>query len=284
MKNSAKFLLVFSCFVALPAWAVPTQLSHMGWIADSTGVPLEGIQSMEFAVYDDPMAGNAVWSDSAVAVSFSGGFYSVVLGSTTNPIDSSVVAGDSLYLSVALTGSPEFSPRQPLTSVPFALRAETADNLASTVPALVNLNCATDSFPRWDGSNWVCVAAAGSCAANQAVIGRNADGTVACGNVITGITGGNNISATVSAAGVATLNFVATNSAAQFYVQAPNNGSKSITASSRYEYCALGWVDLGAAGRCRITRNAANEWVLTATSYQANEWINCDMWCLNLGF
>ena len=171
---------MFALLIALSAHAVPTQVQHQGRIFDSTGLPLNGPEDVTFTLYDDASAGTALWTDT-LTLTFDNGYYSVLLGETvSNPLEGSTFDGDIVFIEVAVgTGGP--LPRQPLSSVPFAYRADSATNVSGgTVDAsqilvdgnvvidgsgafvgtpsdtLSNLSCGGGQAALFDGLDWAC--------------------------------------------------------------------------------------------------------------------------------
>lgn len=128
--------LVFLChFATLPlchsAFAqVPHLIRYQGQAVDEHDVPLEGPYTMTFRLYDAPTGGTKLWEEMQPNVVLTQGHFSVLLGSV-----SALAAMDwehPCWLSVQVNGEPELSPRQQITSVPIAIRAEAAERL--TVP------------------------------------------------------------------------------------------------------------------------------------------------------
>lgn len=122
----------FHALIACPAQAeVPSLIRYQGQAADTNGVPLEGPYTLTFRLYNAETAGTKLWEEPQQNVPLSGGHFSVLLGSVT-----SLAALDwaaPCWLSVQVNGESELAPRQRITSVPLALRAKTAEQLATPV-------------------------------------------------------------------------------------------------------------------------------------------------------
>jgi hypothetical protein len=103
---------------------------------DSQGVPLEGPYTLIFRLYNAETAGTKAWEETQTNVPISKGHFSVLLGQVT-PL-TSVNWGSPCWLSVQVGTEPELSPRQRITSVPLAIRAETAEQL--TTPTALRSN------------------------------------------------------------------------------------------------------------------------------------------------
>jgi hypothetical protein len=108
---------------------VPGQFTYQGLLTDQNGNPVaDGDYDMVFTIYDHETTGNALWSQtfsSVNAVQVAGGQFTVYLGGTGNQIRPDAFTGAPRWLGVKVGTDPEMTPRTPLTSVPYALRAET---------------------------------------------------------------------------------------------------------------------------------------------------------------
>ena len=117
---------------ALPALAlaVPLQLAHQGRLLDAAEAPLEGTHELKFRLYDAPTGGSLLWVET-VSETFTGGFYSTVLGADddNSPLDDGIFAAPPIYLELTVDDGDPLLPRQEINSVPFALRAGTAENV-----------------------------------------------------------------------------------------------------------------------------------------------------------
>ncbi len=108
---------------AAPAAPVPGLISYQGQLSDpDTGDPVEdGAYQMTFSIYDVVTGGMPVWAQPAVPVPVEDGLFHVQIG----PLGPEVFDGGPRWLGVKVGSGPEMRPRQPLNSVPYALRAET---------------------------------------------------------------------------------------------------------------------------------------------------------------
>ncbi len=120
---------LFCAVLALPvsALAVPLEFNHQGRLFDAAGVPLDAPTDLGFRIYDTPSGGTALWTETWSAHPFDDGYFNVRLGSTT-PLDSSAFDGATLYLGLTVGAGAELTPRAPLVSVPYAMRAHNADS------------------------------------------------------------------------------------------------------------------------------------------------------------
>jgi hypothetical protein len=143
------------------AWgAVPHLVRYQGQAVDAQGIPLQGPYTLTFRLYDADTAGALVWQEVQANVPINKGHFSVLLGSVTSlNVDWNL----TLWLSVQVGSDPELLPRQRITSVPLAIRAEVADTAKQaeqlTVP--VTTSTITDDANKlvpsgaiilWDGT------------------------------------------------------------------------------------------------------------------------------------
>src|SRR5687767_14777134 len=105
--------------IVLALLGAPLKISHQGRILTSDGEPVTGSHDLEFSLHDETAGGAAVWSEEITGVSFDEGYYAVVLGEV-EALTVADFASEDLTLGLALDGGTPFSPRPPVTSVPFA--------------------------------------------------------------------------------------------------------------------------------------------------------------------
>jgi len=124
--------VVLAMVAVLPATGfgdVPKQISYQGYLTDDLGIPVGGDHVMVFSIYDDSSTGTALWwEEQTVAVT--DGIFSVQIGqdSTGNPFPVDLFSGQR-WLVVILDTDTEMTPRQPLTSTPYAFKAGDAETL-----------------------------------------------------------------------------------------------------------------------------------------------------------
>ncbi len=165
------------------AWAVPMQFSQQGRVHDALGQPLTGSNTLDFALYDTPSGGTAMWSEGHT-ITLDDGYYALTLGET-NAIDSTWFDGDTVYLAITVNGGAEIADRLRLLTVPYAIRAASADSLAGggaldvtevavngttvidssgnidwasivNAPELASLVCTDGTVPLFDTGAWTC--------------------------------------------------------------------------------------------------------------------------------
>jgi hypothetical protein len=115
---------------------VPHLVRYQGQAMDSKDVPLEGPYNLTFRLHDAETGGNKLWEEKQDAVQLAGGHFSVLLGQV-KPL-ASMDWSQPCWLSIQVNGEPELAPRQRITSVPLAIRAERAEQLTQAItPALI---------------------------------------------------------------------------------------------------------------------------------------------------
>lgn len=153
MKTSSAILIVLGLASAISSAQVPGLMSYQGRVVDNTGTGLgTGTpinRKIIFRIFDAGTGGNRLWSEEQT-VTLSNGDFSVILGQgssasyngspeTPRPSLLTVFGGTDRYLEIVVdngdgafnnTDTP-IAPRQRLVSTAFAVRAATADSVAS---------------------------------------------------------------------------------------------------------------------------------------------------------
>lgn len=137
MRNKI-ITICFFCgiLISATAFAVPTTLSHQGYVVDTNNSPVTGSVTTIFKLYSVPTGGSAQWTQS-LSVTYDGGYYSVELGPGTPSLSADFFDGTTLYLGVTLEGSEEFLPRYKIHSVPYALKAGSVTGTVRAVGGLI---------------------------------------------------------------------------------------------------------------------------------------------------
>lgn len=106
-------------------WAVPRIINYQGKLTNQNGVSLDGFYMMEFYLYNVESGGIHLWNEQQ-NVKIANGIYDVQLGKTST-FPSDLFDNENLYLEVKIfsttIGWETLSPRQTLTSTPFAIKA-----------------------------------------------------------------------------------------------------------------------------------------------------------------
>ena len=115
--------------------AVPGQVDFQGLLLDSAGEKVNGAVDLTFRLYDAPSGGSLLWTESHNDVQVADGVYGVTLGAVT-PLTQNELGGGTVYLEIQVE-SETLTPRRQLLAVPYAIRAESADNVGGTPAAFV---------------------------------------------------------------------------------------------------------------------------------------------------
>ena len=131
LETLAFFALVAATLAPTRALAaVPQTLTQQGRLLNTDGTPVAGPVRLIFNLYDSSSSTTPLWTEtqSNVMLDSSSGAFSVQLGSVT-PFPSGLWNGVALYLGVTVGNDPEMTPREQITSVPYALLADNANSL-----------------------------------------------------------------------------------------------------------------------------------------------------------
>lgn len=120
--------------VTQQAWASPlgerlaavtatskTTVNYQGFLTDSSGSPVEGTMDFVFRLYNVESGGSALWTETEAGVPVSEGLFSVLLGSVQPLAQSLFEQNATLWLGIAVGADQEMTPREQLSSAPFAL-------------------------------------------------------------------------------------------------------------------------------------------------------------------
>jgi len=108
--------------------AVPGQVDFQGLLLDAAGEKVNGAVDLTFRLYDAPFGGNLLWTETHPDLQVTDGVYGVTLGLIT-PLTQEVLAGGNVHLEIQVDGE-TLTPRRQLLAVPYAIRSESADNVA----------------------------------------------------------------------------------------------------------------------------------------------------------
>ncbi len=149
MKNSDTLKIIWGglgilLLLASSLYAIPQAINYQG-LLEEEGSPVDGSRDVTFRIYDSSESGSILWEEEQT-VDFTGGVFSVLLGST-DPIPTSVFGGGKRWLSVSIEGEPEILPRGELVSVGYAFFSGSADsaNHALTADEAANAQTADDA-------------------------------------------------------------------------------------------------------------------------------------------
>ena len=105
-------------------------LNYQGRLLDPEGNPVrDNPYTMGFTIYDDALAGTALWTEKR-DVTVTKGLFSVLLGEVT-PLDPAIFDGQPLWLAVNVDSDSEAAPRIRVAHAPYAIWSKVANNAAN---------------------------------------------------------------------------------------------------------------------------------------------------------
>lgn len=143
-------------FLSRSVQAVPIQITQQGRILTNTGSTVTGTHDVTFRIYDDTSSNLPLWTESIV-ISFNNGYYAAILGTdeSGNPLDSEVLSLYPLYLELQLDNNSPMTPRQEITSAPYAQIAGVAESvnggIVNASEVQINSVPVVDSNRNWLG-------------------------------------------------------------------------------------------------------------------------------------
>ena len=127
--RSLLFLLLLVPFTAHAA--VPQTMLFEGQLLNAAGQTApDGKYQVKFLLYDQAAGGTPAWQEGPLDVQVVGGLFAQTLGQAV-PLTADKLATGAVWLTMQVGANADLS-RQALASVPFALRAQTAESLACT--------------------------------------------------------------------------------------------------------------------------------------------------------
>jgi len=108
---------------------IPNSLLYQGRLTKFNGDAVVGDTPVIFSIYDALSGGNSLWIDTINVYPDSSGIFTVELADISNSVFES---GDKLYLQLEVVGDSPMSPRQLLTSVPYAYASGTVADSSVT--------------------------------------------------------------------------------------------------------------------------------------------------------
>lgn len=160
-RLGAATLAALALSFSLSSSAVPSFLTQQGRLFDKeSSEPVSGSVTLVFTIYDDPElseAENVLWTETQT-VTLDDGYFSAALGEE-EALDPAIFDGSVRYLGVKAGADDEMTPRQAITSVPYALAVPWAGIKEHATP------CTAPQFLRGFNASGIpqCAAPALSC-------------------------------------------------------------------------------------------------------------------------
>jgi len=98
-----------------------TTVNYQGYLIDSSGSSVNDTLDMVFRLYDVESGGTHLWTETQLGVPVTDGLFSVLLGSVNVLPQSLFEQNDDLWLGITIGADEEMTPRDKITSVPYAI-------------------------------------------------------------------------------------------------------------------------------------------------------------------
>lgn len=153
MTRSPRWMLlvfaVLTCVASRAPAAVPLSINYQGRVLAADGTPVPGPIDVGLSIWDAATEGTKLYQEEHPATPLSGGVFDVLIGRGSNPagtFDAETFDAAGRWLELRIDGE-TLSPRQPFSSVAYALQADRAAS-ADSVGTLM----AGDIVPRSGGT------------------------------------------------------------------------------------------------------------------------------------
>ena len=164
LRCSVFVYLVYFVVVSLShAQSVPQLINYQGRLADTNNVPVATDEyTLTASLWDAPVAGSNLWSETHVSVPVVRGYFNLILGGVSNGLMNALTSGDT-YINVATSNGFQ-TGRQQLLSVPYAMTvagggigtSSLADGAVTlNKMAQPNMDSATFSLVDWTSQSFV---------------------------------------------------------------------------------------------------------------------------------
>ena len=153
-KYSLTIALVLGCLLVTGTYAkaqVPDLLTQQGRLFDDSGQAIDGSVNFTFKIYDSASGTTSLWTETQT-ITLEDGYFSARLGDVET-LEASMLLGPERWLGVTVDEDDEMTPRQRLTSVPYALIAGNA--VGDITPNTITVGGVTivDETGAWVGSS-----------------------------------------------------------------------------------------------------------------------------------
>ena len=139
--TSFTFVIVFLITGSLIAQA-PGTIVYQGRLTDVAGNPITSPQTVIFSIYSVPTGGLVRWDETLTIQPDAEGVFIVELGTIDTTL-ASVFSGGKRYLGIKIGMDDEMSPRQLLTSTPYAMHAQSIPDESVTTNRLADSSVTT---------------------------------------------------------------------------------------------------------------------------------------------
>ena len=127
LKTLFPILMLAFVSIATAIAQIPQTINYQGYLTNSASQPVNAAVNVTFRLYTTASGGAPVWQETQSGIGVGNGVFTAVLGSAT-PLN--LPFNVPYFLSVQVNADAEMAGRQPLSSVPYALKAASAETLA----------------------------------------------------------------------------------------------------------------------------------------------------------
>jgi len=144
MKKALVFLSIFLMVILgrigyAQTSNIPRTISYQGFITDAAQKSLIGVHILTVKLYDAPLAGTLLHTES-FSTPIDRGIFSVQIGSQ-QPLESALDFSKQYWLGISIDEGSELTPRTAFVSVPYALHADASSSLSQGAKgAVLSLN------------------------------------------------------------------------------------------------------------------------------------------------
>jgi len=138
--------LTFASFAG--AATVPQTVTHQGRLFNADNTTFEGTKNVTFRIYDLEKDGVVLFEET-ISITFTEGYFSASLGETKDL--GAALDGSVRYMGITIEGDAEMSPRLPMRSVPYAIKA--GDAIGDIHPTTISIggSVVIDADGKWVG-------------------------------------------------------------------------------------------------------------------------------------
>jgi len=97
--------------------AAPNNIAYQGRLTDDNGTPITNAVTVIFSIYTVPSGGSSIYSTTKAITPDDNGVFTTELLS----VDPAILTGAKLFLGIKVGTDPEMTPRQVLSSAPYAI-------------------------------------------------------------------------------------------------------------------------------------------------------------------
>ena len=134
---------------SLAAAGIPKMINYQVKLTDLNNIPKpDGAYDMKFSIYDDPAAGNRLWTcagtlitPTATSITITNGIFSILLGAAGGDCANALSLdfnSDTYYLGVTVGADAEMAPRKRIGAVGYSYNSDSTDGIHASTTATAN--------------------------------------------------------------------------------------------------------------------------------------------------